>query len=260
MGGRAGAGPADLAEVLPVQAIDADVGAFVQGAPEARRRLLDWGVFHVEHDYLTHWRQFRRALLQRNAVLRENGPDSLLEAWDGELVSAAHTIDQYRRRYLEQLMDRFMEIGTELLGGKAEIRYQRGWPEGRDLLVALREGRESDRSLGYTRCGPQRADLEFQMNEARSRGRSSRGQQKLLGCAFILSQCRIVAEKADQGVALLVDEPAADLDAGRLTALMRAILDTPAQVFLASINPKELALSTSVAMFHVEHGQAKALL
>ena len=43
------------------------------GPAEERRRYLDWGVFHVEHAYLTHWRQYQRALRQRNAVLRQNG-------------------------------------------------------------------------------------------------------------------------------------------------------------------------------------------
>ena len=153
-----------------------------------------------------------------------------------------------------------MAVGAELLGSKVGLQYQRGWPEDRDLLNALREGREGDRNMGYTRYGPQKADLQFEVNEERSRWRSSRGQQKLLGAGFILSQCRLAAETSDQGVALLVDEPAADLDSARLAAFMRAVLDSPAQVFLASINPKELALGAGFAMFHVEHGQTKALL
>ena len=35
-----------------------------------RREFLDWGVFHVEHDFLDAWRRVRRALKHRNALLR----------------------------------------------------------------------------------------------------------------------------------------------------------------------------------------------
>ncbi len=260
VGGQAGASAADLVSTLAVQAIHAGIGELAQGSPEARRRLLDWGVFHVKHDYLAQWRQFRRVLLQRNAVLRDNGPDALLDAWDGELAPAGEVIHQLRLDYLEQLRTPFLEIGVDLLGQEIGLRYQRGWSQERNLREALREGRDSDRNLGYTRCGPQRADLQFEIDEAPSRWRASKGQQKLLGATFILAQCGLVAEQGGQSVALIVDEPAADLDSSRLAVLMRAILRSPAQVFLASITASGLPLDAPVAMFHVEHGRAKALL
>lgn len=258
--GQAGGSTADLISALAVQAIDAEVGDLVQGAPDARRRLLDWGVFHVKHDYLGLWRQFRRALLQRNVVLRENGPDSLIEAWDGELATAGEAIDRHRTAYLAELVPQFIGIGGRVLGAEVGLGYYRGWPEGKELRACLREGREGDRSMGYTRHGPQRADLQIQMNDERSRWRASKGEQKLLGSALVLAECALVAGQGGQAVALIVDEPAADLDATRLATLMRAVMEIPAQVFLASISVDPLTLENSVAMFHVEHGHAKALL
>ena len=50
-----------------------------------RRRLLDWGVFHVKHEFLGAWRRYQRALQQRNAVLRAGGDEQLLAAWEHEL-------------------------------------------------------------------------------------------------------------------------------------------------------------------------------
>lgn len=260
VGGRPGAAMAELVTALPVQAIHAEIGELVQGPPETRRRLLDWGVFHVEHQFLDAWRRFRRALSQRNAILRDAGPDSLLEAWEGELAAAGETLDGQRRAYFAALLGPAVEIGSALVGHAISIRYQRGWAEGQSLQDALRDGRTGDRSAGYTRQGPQRADLQFEIEDARSRWRASKGQQKLLGAAVVLAQCHLIAARDGPGVLLLVDEPAADLDPERLGALLHMIGRTPAQVILAAITAEGLPLAGSGAMFHVEHGQAKALL
>lgn len=258
--GTAGAGTADLVSALPIQAIHAEIGGLIQGPPESRRRLLDWGVFHVEQGYLSSWRQFRRTLLQRNAAIREYGLDSVLDAWDGELAQAGEALDRQRRAYLAQLTPEFQNIGQTVVGLEVRLRYQPGWTEGEDLRAVLRSGREGDRAVGYTRVGPHRADLQFEIASERSRWRASKGQQKLLGAAMVLAQCALVARKVERSVALVVDEPAADLDAGRLAQFMSAIERCPAQVFLAAIKADGLPLGGPGAMFHVEHGEAKALL
>jgi hypothetical protein len=45
----------------------------IGGGAEHRRRYLDWGLFHVEPDFLPWWRRYARALKQRNAALK-SGP------------------------------------------------------------------------------------------------------------------------------------------------------------------------------------------
>ena len=50
--GQPASGMAQLAELLPVHAIDPSVHALVEGGPSERRRFVDWGVFHVEPSYL----------------------------------------------------------------------------------------------------------------------------------------------------------------------------------------------------------------
>ena len=46
---------ASLAELLPVQLLNADSFDLIEGGPALRRQFLDWGVFHVEHCFLQHW-------------------------------------------------------------------------------------------------------------------------------------------------------------------------------------------------------------
>lgn len=259
-GGRIAAGTGELIAALPVQAIHAEIDELVQGPPEARRRILDWGVFHVEHRYLDQWRRFRRALLQRNAALKGSGPDDLLASWEGELAGAADILDQQRAAYFKALAPRFRSHGEHLLGREVDLSYHRGWPVDSDLRSVLGASREGDRQAGFTRSGPQRADLVIRIDDERSRWRASKGQQKLLGAALVLAQCELAAEALGQGVALVLDEPAADLDRSHLAALMNLVGRVPGQVFLAALDTAGLALPVGTAMFHVEHGQAKALL
>ena len=62
--------------------------ALVSGGGEPRRRFLDWGLFHVEPDFLSLWRRYSRALKQRNALLKQGGPSRMLDTWDHELAEA----------------------------------------------------------------------------------------------------------------------------------------------------------------------------
>lgn len=258
--GQAGLRVAELAARFGVQAIDADIHALAGGPPEPRRRLLDWGVFHVEHGYLEAWRAFRRALAQRNAALREQAPDAVLAAWESRLATAGMVVDEQRRRYAEQLEPKFRWLGSQLLGIEPSLDYVPGWAKGQELSAALEAGRDTDRQLGFTRLGPQRADLRCEINEQSTRWRASKGQQKLLGAALVLAQLHLAAEAMGGEATLLVDEPAADLDEERLRALLAAIRNTPAQVCIASISTRSLSLPGDARVFHVEHGMPKALL
>jgi DNA replication and repair protein RecF len=252
--------PAELAAALPLQIIDADIGGVVRGSPEGRRRLLDWGVFHVKHDYLRRWRRFRQGLVQRNAALRGHAPDDMLEAWETELAEAAAELHVDREDYVGALSRGFEPLAERLVGARVGIRCIRGWTEDQDLATVLRAGREGDRKAGYTRAGPHRADLQLEMQSQRPRWIASRGEQKLLGAALVLAQCELAASSLGRTITLLVDEPGAELDGSHRKELMRAILESPAQVFLAAIGVEGLPLESESAMFHVEHGSAKALL
>lgn len=248
---------ADLVAALPVQAIHTEIGELVHGPPEVRRRILDWGVFHVEQRYLDHWRRYRRALLQRNAALRDGGGNSAIEVWDAELATAGETLDRLRRDYIARLVPGFRRIGATVVNLDVDLRYLRGWADGQSLLEVLRAQREGDQSAGFTRAGPHRADLVFEMGDLRSRWRASKGQQKLIGAAVVLAQCEIVASDMGREVALVVDEPAADLDTERLASLLTALQQSPAQIFVAAISGEGLPGGTDSRVFHVEHGEVK---
>ena len=95
--GRPVSGLAELATVLPAQAIDPEVHRLVEGGPLERRRYVDWGVFHVEPSFISQWRRYQRALKQRNAAFRAEQPESVVRAWDHELAESGERVADLRR-------------------------------------------------------------------------------------------------------------------------------------------------------------------
>ncbi|MGI9291748.1 MAG: DNA replication/repair protein RecF [Gammaproteobacteria bacterium] len=254
----------DLARILPVQAIDPEVHELVQGGPEYRRRFLDWGVFHVEHDFLDVWRRFQKALRQRNAALRQKEPDSQVQVWDDELVEQGERVDQCRSTFIETYLPLFDDIIGEKVPFDAICNYKRGWSSKTNLREALAESWARDRSYGSTQVGPHRADLQIQVQDRRARHRVSRGQQKLLAAAMVITQVRHVANLTDNELLLLVDDPAAELDRENRERLFQLLQDMPAQMFVTALEAGDLppseALSETSKSFHVEHGKVSALV
>lgn len=252
--GENGGGAAGLAQALPLQVIDPDVHNLVAGAPDERRRYLDWIAFHVEHGYLDCWRRFRRALKQRNAALRTGATAATIQGWNTEFCERAAAIDEGRRFALEIATDALQEAGQDLLGSEVRFDYRAGWNEEHELKELLAAGLERDRQQGSTQVGPHRGDLRLMYDERQARKLVSRGQQKLLACAMILAATETAQSALEKPLLLLLDDPAAELDAESLAALMRRVAALGCQVIATSLEADTPVFTDSAAMFHVERG------
>ncbi|HEX2139428.1 MAG TPA: DNA replication/repair protein RecF [Woeseiaceae bacterium] len=257
-GDRSG-GVAELAELLPLQIVDPEVHNLVAGGPEQRRRYLDWIAFHVEPSFLQAWRRFRRALKQRNAALRDAAPPAELAGWDREFLDSAQLIHEVRGRCLALAEPVLRETAEQLLGGGIAFEYQQGWPADQELPDALAAGRERDLQLGTSRSGPQRADLRLSYDDRQARKLVSRGQQKLLACTLVVSATKVVQQHLRRPLLLLLDDPAAELDATSLARLMNAVGTLGAQVIATALEPDQPLFPTSPRRFHVEHGELRRL-
>ena len=257
--GQNASSAAELAEALPLQVVDPEVHSLVAGGPERRRRYLDWIAFHVEHGYLGSWRRFRRALKQRNAALREGTPAEALVGWDREFVRSAQIIHETRRHMLERARGLFQETGGELLSTSVGLEYRQGWNQDMTLEEALSAGISRDREQGSTQAGPHRGDIRLVLEQRQAKKLVSRGQQKLLSCALILTAAELVQSQLERPLLLLLDDPAAELDAGSLQRLMARVTGLGCQVIATALVPDKQLFAEPPALFHVEHGVLKRL-
>lgn len=249
-----------LAEILPIQTIGPDSHELIEGGPSSRRRLLDWGVFHVEHSYLEAWQRYRRVLGQRNTALKNTGAlGSALGVWTAALTEAGETIDRLRVAYIDALAARVHEHAQALLGVELTLEYRRGWPQAVPLRDALAASEARDRLSGHTEVGPHRADVSLYVHGRKVESVASRGQQKLIAAALILGQETVLTAAHGGKGLLLVDDPAAELDRGALDRLLDRLASVGSQLILTGIGPLELPSQLTCTRFHVERGRVDAL-
>lgn len=247
----------DMLRLLPMQLLEPGMHRVLQDGPTYRRSFMDWGVFHVEPRFMEGWRRYRRALRQRNQVLRQNGSDRDLAVWEPELAETGERLTLYRQQHLDRLLPAAEQLSQRLLDeGPWSFELAPGWPAEEGLAEALVRNRARDRRLGMTGDGPHRAELRIRAGTRAAKARISRGQQKLLIASLLLAQCREILAVTGVAPLLLVDDFPAELAAAFQSELMSALLAYPGQLFVTAFEPTAaLHPGLEGAMFHVERGR-----
>ncbi|MEO7149132.1 MAG: DNA replication/repair protein RecF [Rhodanobacteraceae bacterium] len=226
----------------------------ITGTSEERRRFLNWGVFHVEHDSFALWRDYRRALRQRNALIRAKAPDLQFEPWEWEMERFARQMESGRRGYVNSLAAHLQTFAACFLPelGEPRFDYRPGWDPEIGLAAQLVAQREKDRQRGHTRHGPHRADWSLDFERAPGREYLSRGQTKLAALICVLAQAARFAEHAGEWPILCIDDLASELDADHHEQVLRWLMAQPIQAWItATVEPARSNMA-STAVFHVE--------
>lgn len=249
----------ELAEMMPLQLINPDAFRLLEGPPSGRREFLDWGVFHVKHEFFSTWRRARRALKHRNALLRRGRIlPAEIEVWEQELANSGERIDQQRREWFSNFLPVFEETLQSLLSLQGlTLHYARGWDKNRSLMEVLSENRTTDEKMGFTQQGPQRADLRIKLNKQPAVEVLSRGQQKLVVSALKLAQGRFLESTVNRHCVYLIDDLPAELDERHRQQFCHLLESIQCQAFITSVEPTALQSQwlsdTEVKMFHVKH-------
>jgi len=243
---------------LPVQVIDPEVHKLIEDGPVYRRRFLDWGVFHVEHSFLLHWRRYRQVLKQRNAALRTGQSRELISLWDEDLTRSGEAIDAARRRYLEGLRAEAAALVRGMLDRSLELGYQRGWGSGMTLREALEAGLPLDCERGTTGVGPHRADLRVKVDGQLAKDHVSRGQQKLLAAALLIAQIKLFPTQSHGQPSLLLDDPSAELDTLSLAKLLEHLAGGAQQLVVTTLNDAMAGFGSPGVRIRLDSGRVHA--
>lgn len=249
----------ELCAALAVVSFDPGSHALVAGGGEPRRRYLDWGLFHVELDFMPLWRRYARALKQRNALLKTRARAGELDVWDAELAQAGEPLTAYRQRYLEALMPYFTATLDDLAPalGRGELHYQPGWRRDElSLADALLLSRERDLASGHTSVGPHRADWSLAFGAIPGREALSRGQAKLTALVALLAQAEHYAGRRGDWPVVALDDLASELDRQHQRRVLQRLVASGAQVFVTGteVPPAIGEIGVAATRFHVEQG------
>lgn len=253
----------DLCAALAVVSFEPGSHVLVTGGGEARRRYLDWGLFHVEPGFLPLWRRYSRALKQRNALLKARSTSAAqLDAWDHELADAGEQLGRHRATYLQMLEPHFQRLAAGLapMLGDTALHYQPGWRRDEvSLADALLLVRERDLATGYTSVGPHRGDWRIEFGRVPGRDALSRGQAKLAALAALLGQAGHHADRTGDWPVVVLDDLASELDRLHQGRVLAWLAGTGAQVFVSGTERLGAFddLGLAVTTFHVEHGEIR---
>jgi len=253
----------DLYRELAVVCFEPGSHALIAGGSDNRRRFLDWALFHVEHDFLMHWRRYQRALKQRNALLKTPGFDvDSLAGWEAEMAASGERLTEQRRHYLDRFEPALRAVAQRFLpeAGSLALRFQPGWSRGA-LADALISTRSRDVAIGHTTVGPHRAEWEVSYERLPGREVFSRGQEKLTVLACVLAQAVLFASDRGTWPAVLLDDLASELDANHLALTLDELGRGNAQVLVTGTAalPRISTLAQASALFHVEQGSVTRL-
>lgn len=256
---------AALAEELPIQLLNSDSFNLLEGGPLYRRQFLDWGVFHVEHDYRTAWKAYQRCLKHRNSLLRHGRMErsALLEqlaVWNTEFCRLSEQIDRFRRSYIERFKPVFESVLSELSDlQEISFGYQPGWDIQRSLAEVLEGAVERDLNTKTSNYGAHRADLRIKIAGKMASDVLSRGQIKTVVSALRIAQGYLYREITGKQCIYLLDDLPSELDATHRSRVCELLNRLGAQVFITGVFADDLATAwpenSEKTVFHVEHGQ-----
>ncbi len=110
---------------------------------------------------------------------------------------------------------------------------------------------------GTTGSGPHRADIAIFRGEATARSVLSRGEQKLLAAALLLSQVEILAKQGEKPI-ILLDDLASEFDQEHSERVLTRALKSGGQVWVSGTRLQRTEAEHKV--FHVEHGEVQEMV
>ena len=154
----------------------------VTDGPDKRRRFLDTAIGQLYPNYIEILRNYTRAVMQRNKIIKDYRYDKtlsvMLEVFETEIVDMGNKITEYRKRYINILNKYVSKIYSGISSGKENVEIF--YVSKNEILdnEILKNSRQNDMFTATTSVGPHRDDIVFKINEISARNFGSQGQKR----------------------------------------------------------------------------------
>lgn len=243
----------------------------VKEGPARRRSFIDGALCQLKPGYAGLLGIFQRALLQRNALLKDlvRFPEltDTLAVWDARFAKLGGEVMAERAAYVQRLAPKVQEIYFGISKGreglmvsyapavKAEGGLDSQQAE-QALLQELARTRRSDIRAGFTTTGPHRDDLEITLDGLSARVYGSQGQQRSAVLALKLAEAEALSQLTGEPPVVLLDDVMSELDQSRQDYLLNHLHGR--QVFITCCSPETVSRMETGRRFRVEAGQVEA--
>lgn len=219
-----------LAKQLPVVLFEPNHLRLLHGSPELRREYIDNLLSQLTVGYDKLLRDYKRALAQRNALLKQGTrAESQLFAWNIRLSEMGGKIANYRLDLLMRINKKLNKIYQNLAGSRSatvHLSYEsicQTDDYASNLLKQLEARQNIDIERGFTTVGPHRDDFIVTFNKRLASEVASRGETRTTLLALKILELDLLEETRTQKPILLLDDVFSELDGARRQALTEAI-------------------------------------
>jgi DNA replication and repair protein RecF len=206
----------------------ADVNLITEGS-EGRRKFLDGVISQFDTGFLNNLMKYNKALLQRNALLKQFGEGNFFDAdsialWNEQLAHFAQPIYDSRKQFLSDFIPVFQKYYQIVSGGDevVGINYISHLNDG-EMLPLIEQNVKADLRSQHTKIGVHKDDLEFLLDEKSVKKFGSQGQQKTFVLALKLAQFEVIKNQKGMKPIVLLDDIFDKLDSYRVKALMELV-------------------------------------
>lgn len=243
-----------------------DISLIIEGSEE-RRKFIDNVISQTDSTYLDELISYNKALLNRNALLRQIATSgrydpSLMEIYDDQLILSGTLIFEKRKAFMVDFKTIF-DSHYKYLSGEAEsveLVYDSPLLQS-SFADILKRNLERDRILERTSSGIHKDELSFTIQGMPLKKFGSQGQQKSFLIALKLAQYSFLQKQKGFEPLLLLDDIFDKLDDKRTTKLMKMVSDKDfGQIFITDTNRIRVEsifdeLQVRVSIFEVENGK-----
>jgi DNA replication and repair protein RecF len=262
----------------------------IEGGPEERRRYLNLALAQVISHYQGALVEYNKALLQRNALLKQlyerKGDASQLDYWDDQIATYGAQLIHSRIRAVQDLERLAARTHRELTHANEVLRlsYQPAYDPlpstpgqfalsldaaidrsgfsqeqiRNGFLECLQKLRLEEIARGITTIGPHRDELRFLANGIDLGTYGSRGQARSAILALKIAEVAWMHTKSGHWPILLLDEVLAELDTQRRFDLLGR-LNQSEQVLLSTTDLDLFApeFVQNASVWRVENGRVE---
>lgn len=225
----------------------------IAGGPEARRQWCDQVLSVYSPDYLLTLLRYKRALKQRNALLkgRHGAARDQIFAWDVSLAQAAGKLIATRLSFIDFLNLKLQPTYKQLAGQKDRLtlEYQTrpstlktASEYSSRLLKQLSQSIDTDLRYGFTTVGPHRDDVEVVFKNHPASQVASRGESRTIVLAIKLVEYEwLKTVRMAPRPVLLFDDIFSELDEARRKQTLAHLKKS--QIFITTTDIKGLSAS-----------------
>ena len=229
---------------IPAVMIAPTSHSLITGASEVRRKFIDIIISQQDKVYLQSLIRYNKAIEQRNKLLKNyqifHSFDEIgMLIWEEQIAVLGNEIKEKRKQFFEKIQQPLNNFYSFISENKENIAIEYITYEG-DLLNILKENRDKDMALGYTKMGVHKDDLAFYLKGMPVR-HASQGQQKTFLLALKLAQFDFLSKTMGVKPILLLDDIFDQFDFERVSRILLLLEESGfGQVFITDTHQERV--------------------